>query len=62
MSIAKTAFKKSGALFLLLLLLLLLLLSKFLSSDVAFYLYKATLYLNKADLHRILSLCVSWLF
>ena len=60
MSIAKTAFKKSGALFLLLLLLLLLL--KFLSSDVAFHLYKATLYLYKADLHRILLLCVSWLF
>ena len=35
---------------------------KFLSSDVAFYLYKATLYLYKMDLHRILLLCLSWLF
>ena len=45
MSIIKTAFKKSGALAFSL---------NFLSSDVAFYLYKATLYLYKADLQRIL--------
>ena len=35
---------------------------KFLFSDVDFYLYKATLYLDKADLHRKMLLCLSWLF
>ena len=35
---------------------------KSLSSDVTFYHYKVTLHLYKVELHRILLLCVSWLF
>ena len=52
MPIVKNAFKKCGALDFLF----------FSFFDVAFYLCKATLYLYKKELHRILSLCVSWLF